>query len=46
MHRGLDGDGTADFIEKIDCLNFRMPPGISPIDYSTEPNNPQIIRID
>lgn len=38
MHRGVNGDGAADFIEKVDCLNFKFPSDISPTDYVNEPN--------
>lgn len=37
FHREVDGDGSADFIEKIDCLNFKFPSDISPTDYSPNP---------
>jgi len=54
IHRNAQGDGVADFIEKIDCLNFKMPPDISPTDYSGTSNfnsrvievTPEMIRYD
>ena len=44
MHRSAQGDGVGDFIEKIDCLNFKMPLGISPTNLRDNYNTiPQIV---
>ncbi len=39
MRRTVDGDGAVDFIEKVDCLNFKIPLGISQTDYDNNFNN-------
>lgn len=45
MHRDAQGDGAADFIEKMDCLNIGLPSDVTPTDYSGS-TTPQIITID
>lgn len=46
IHRNAQGDGAVDFIEKMDCLNFKLPTGMAPIDTGGTNNfNPRIIEV-
>ncbi len=47
MRRDARGDGAADFIEKMDCLNITLPPSdVKPTNYSDYSDIPQIVTID
>ena len=39
MHRGAQGDGAVEFIEKMDCLNISLLSDITPTDYDFPLNN-------
>ena len=47
LHRNIQGDGVADFIEKIDCLNITLASDMTKTNYDDLPMDPQpVIRID
>lgn len=49
IHRGMDGTGVPEFIERMDCLNITMPGEIDDMMFG-ESNygdfTPQIVRVD
>ena len=49
LHRGADGQGVSQFIEKVDCLNITLPYEIDNMIFSKSgysESTPQIVRVN
>lgn len=46
MHRNAQGDGAADFIEKMDCLNISLTSDFTQTSFSEYSPTPQVITIN
>ena len=46
MHREMEGDGIADFIQKVNCLEIKLESEMKQTGYSDYTTHPQIVPID